>query len=247
MSPGLILFLITLLVLIFFIFAAWKASRRSEEKIAALEVQLEEARTQGPSPLADVLPRISDYLRHSVAKPIQEGLEQGGEELRIRADEALAAVEDMEFFVEDRDLELQAQNVHDAVQEVAAEYTEEFDVTVKIRNTDTALRANIAPEAFKDAVYLVLVNAGRFGRGNPVEVSLDSSGNQVVLRIRDHGPGFTEEALRRGTDPFYTTEQGALGMGLAHASRLLREHDGEVRLGNSPRGGGEVELRLPRV
>lgn len=247
MGPSTILFLITLILLVLVAWAGWSASRRSEEKIAALEAKLETGGAGGPDPLADALTRISDHLNHAVAAPLQEGLERGGEELRARADEALAALEDMSFFVEEQKVELEPHGLHPVLQEVAREYTDAFDVSIKIRNTDSSLRANIEPEAFKDAVYLVLVNAGRFGRGNPVEVTLESSGDQAVLRVRDHGPGFSEEALQRGAEAFFTTEPGALGMGLAHASLLLREHAGELRLGNSPRGGGEVELRVPKL
>lgn len=271
--PLLILLLVLVLVLVLFVSAARKASRRSEERIAALEAELEVAKRpsvapspedvpaahvppragpasagrEGPELAGDALARISDFLRHAVAAPLREGLDRDDAELRELADEALAALEDMDFFAEEREDERHPANLYDLLQDVAEEYSEESDVMVKFRDGDTTLRASVAPEAFKDAVYLVLANAGIFGRGNPVEVTVESAGGDASIRFRDHGPGFTDEALRRGTEPFYTTEEGALGMGLTHAARTLEAQGGELLLGNSPRGGAEVELRLPKL
>jgi signal transduction histidine kinase len=244
MEPSLILFLIMLLALAFFMWSNWTLRNRNRETIAEMEARPVPGDT-GEDTFKTALARISEYLRHSVAAPLQEGLERGGAELAERADEALGAVEDMEFFVEERDLDLETVDVRAALQEVAGEYMNEFDIVVKLRAPDAAVHARLAPEAFKDAIYLLLVNAGRFGRGNPVEVTLETRGGATAVRVRDHGSGFSEEALARGAEPFYTTEKGALGMGLAHAARLVRQQGGELRLGNSPRGGGEVEVRLP--
>ena len=47
------------------------------------------------------LSRIAQYLRHRVESPLLEGLDGGVEGLRRAADEALGAVEDLEFFLED--------------------------------------------------------------------------------------------------------------------------------------------------
>ena len=47
------------------------------------------------------LTRIAQYLRHRVESPLLEGLDGGAARLRSAADEALGAVEDLEFFLED--------------------------------------------------------------------------------------------------------------------------------------------------
>ena len=63
--------------------------------------------------------------------------------------------------------------------------------------------------------------------------------------ISDSGPGFSEEALRRGLDPFFTTKGASgSGLGLAMVYDSTKLAGGEVRLSNGPRGA-VVTLRLP--
>src|SRR5690606_36096400 len=103
----------------------------------------------------------------------------------------------------------------------------------------------IAPEPFKDAVYFVLVNAGRFGGGRTVDVDVAEIGqDQAEVRIRDSGPGFTSEALLRAFQPFWTSDDDALGLGLTQARRLLSAQDGAIEIRNLGEGGAEAVITI---
>jgi len=193
-----------------------------------------------------VLRRVMGYLKEQVAAPLSRGLEGDGD-LTVRAMEALDAVEDLGFFAEVRSVGDQAGEVLTRpIQEVVREYTAEFGIPIRLRLPDSSPRARLDAEAFKDALYLLLVNAGRYGGKEPVEVTLEGEGSEVRILIRDRGPGFTPEALERAMEPFYSTEEGALGMGLTHARQVVLAHGGEIRLRNRDGGGGEVEVAIPR-
>ncbi len=171
------------------------------------------------------------------------------DELRIGADEALAAVEDLEFFLEDPPLSRAAEtrNLADLVQEVTREFASQSTVIVKVRAPQEALRIQVESEPIKDALFLILHNAGEFGEGQPVQVTLGSEAGKGRVLIQDNGPGFTADALLRAMDPFYSTSPDGLGMGLPHARRAVNSQGGEVFLRNGEGGGGEVEIRLPLV
>ncbi len=68
----------------------------------------------------------------------------------------------------------------------------------------------------------------------------------VLLSLRDNGPGFSDEALRRAREPFFTTKTSTqgLGLGLAICDTLVRALGGELRMGNSDEGGALIELHL---
>jgi two-component system sensor histidine kinase TtrS len=103
----------------------------------------------------------------------------------------------------------------------------------------------VEPEPIKDAIFLVLHNAGEFGEGQPVQVTLGADGGKAHVRIRDEGPGFSAEALLKAMDPFYSTSPGGLGLGLPHARKVVNSQGGEVFLRNGETGGAEVEIVLP--
>lgn len=201
----------------------------------------------GEGPPESLFRRVTTYLERSVALPLTRGLELGGPALRASAREALDALDDLAFHAEPRPVSDRAlDNLTRVVQEVIREYASEFDNPVRLRAPDAPVRAALDPEAFKDALYMVLVNAGRFGGREPVEVSLEVEGRDTRILVRDRGPGFSAEALERALEPFYSTEPGSLGLGLTHVRQVVLAHGGDLRLRNREEGGGEVEILLPR-
>ncbi|WP_055002659.1 sensor histidine kinase [Pseudomonas coronafaciens] len=77
-------------------------------------------------------------------------------------------------------------------------------------------------------------------------ISAEQTAQGVNLYIRDNGPGFSEEALARAREPFFTTKtrtQG-LGLGLAICDTLMRALGGELLFANHPSGGAVLTLRL---
>jgi CheY-like chemotaxis protein len=66
------------------------------------------------------------------------------------------------------------------------------------------------------------------------------------ITVTDTGPGFTEVALDRALDPFFTTKGDAgSGLGLSMVYDLTKLAGGQVRLENGADGGASVTLRLP--
>ena len=93
-----------------------------------------------------------------------------------------------------------------------------------------------------DALYLVLHNAGRFGGGGTVDVTVVGENGRALVRVRDRGEGFSEEASKRAFDPFYSTTSDGLGLGLPHARKSIEGMGGQIELSNVPDGGAEVEI-----
>jgi len=193
------------------------------------------------------LGRIALYLRHRVESPLLAGLAGSGRELRNGADEALAGVEDLEFFLEDPPgtQEPEVRNLADVVQEVTREFARQSTVLVKVQSPEEPVGVRVEAEPLKDAIFLILHNAGEFGGGKPVEVTLGAQGGKASLWFRDQGPGFTADSLLKAMDPFYSTSPDGLGLGLPHARRAVNSQGGEVFLRNVAGGGAEVEIQLP--
>ena len=194
------------------------------------------------------LKRLAGYLRHRVEMPLLAGLDEGGAGLRSGADAALDAVEDLEFFLEDPPVVpvLETRNVVDLVGEVTREFTGQFTIYVKVDGPQEPLRAQVDPEPLKDALFLILHNAGEFGGGEPVHMTLRKEEARVRIIVRDRGPGFSSEALLHAMDSFYSTSPGGLGLGLPYARMAVKAQGGEVILRNADGGGAEVEIILPQ-
>ncbi len=70
----------------------------------------------------------------------------------------------------------------------------------------------------------------------------------VLVEIADNGPGIPSEIQGRIFDPFFTTKPvgEGTGLGLDIVQRIIRTHQGSVRLESRP-GRTVFQVRLPRV
>lgn len=69
-------------------------------------------------------------------------------------------------------------------------------------------------------------------------------GRQVVLTVRDTGPGMSPDQLARVGKPFYTTKTQGLGVGLALARRIVERFGGALEIDSTPGCGTAVRLTL---
>jgi two-component system sensor histidine kinase CpxA len=114
------------------------------------------------------------------------------------------------------------------------------------------------PELLRSAIENIVRNATRYtAEGTMVDVRLERqatpSGEDVVIRVLDSGPGVPIEALAKIFRPFYRLDDarnrqtGGAGLGLSIADRAVRLHGGQLRASNRPEGGLEVEIRIPAI
>lgn len=103
------------------------------------------------------------------------------------------------------------------------------------------------PVQVEQVLINLFKNAAEAGDGG-AEIELTArveATGETELRVRDHGPGFSDEALKSALLPLYTTKARGSGMGLALCREIVEAHGGSINLSNAPGGGGVVTVRLP--
>jgi two-component system, OmpR family, sensor kinase len=107
------------------------------------------------------------------------------------------------------------------------------------------------PLALRRAVANVVENAIRYGER--ARVDLLASGADCRLEIDDDGPGIPESLQAQVFEPFFRIEgsrnrnTGGIGLGLAAVRAIVREHSGEILIGNRKEGGLKVVINLPVI
>jgi CheY-like chemotaxis protein len=120
-------------------------------------------------------------------------------------------------------------------------------VTLTIRNALPGERLMLDPGLLQDALLNLILNArDACGPEGRIGVTLSAlQGTWAEFAVTDTGPGFSDAALHRGFEPFYTTKgaEGS-GLGLAMVYDMAKLAGGRVVLGNTF-SGARVALRLP--
>jgi len=65
------------------------------------------------------------------------------------------------------------------------------------------------------------------------------------LSIRDSGTGIPPGDLKKLFDPFFSTKEGGLGLGLSIAHRIIDQHHGKIEVESLPGEGTAFHLWLP--
>jgi two-component system NtrC family sensor kinase len=104
------------------------------------------------------------------------------------------------------------------------------------------------PGQLQQVLLALLVNAGdAMPQGGQVSVAVTVEGQEVVMRIRDNGPGIPEELRERIFEPFFSTKEDGqrTGLGLAIAAGIVEQHEGNINVTSYVGKGTEFTIRLP--
>ncbi len=82
--------------------------------------------------------------------------------------------------------------------------------------------------------------------GGTLRITLNRQGlGPIELRFEDEGPGVPPDEVARIFEPFYTTKESGVGMGLAVCARIITAHDGTIRASSRGGGGCSMIVHLP--
>ena len=74
-----------------------------------------------------------------------------------------------------------------------------------------------------------------------------ATGDYIEIRVSDNGTSFSEEALQRAFEPFYTTKgsSSGSGLGLSMVYGFVKQSNGYIRIDGNTGTGADVTLLLP--
>lgn len=139
---------------------------------------------------------------------------------------------------------------------------------VKVRIARNATLPTIMgdPDQLKEAIVNLLINAmdamsaapsqqsshGELGNGGSIRISeevgkLEPYGAVAILRIVDTGPGIEPSVMATLFEPFITTKEEGVGLGLAIAKQIIEEHGGWIHATAEPhlKQGATFVIGLP--
>ncbi len=79
----------------------------------------------------------------------------------------------------------------------------------------------------------------------PAEEEADGAAGFVQLEVQDTGPGIPADHLDRVFNPFFTTRENGVGLGLSLVHNIITAHDGEITVTSTEGSGAAFVISLP--
>ncbi len=230
---------------------AWS---RAQERLAEVQRQAEAERR------LVALGRASSVMAHELRNPLtalkghaQLLVEDLPEPSRAKALRVVEGAERLERlmsvlldFVRDAPLEVRTITPEELVDRALAQVPKER-VRIDLSGAPRAL--SVDAERTSLALHNLLQNAVQASNDEtePVEIRMRGNAHEVVIEVRDHGPGLVRGAEQQIFDPFVTTKARGTGLGLSIARRIAEQHHGTLTGETHGRGGAVFRLVLPVV
>ena len=80
---------------------------------------------------------------------------------------------------------------------------------------------------------------------NRIQVLASPVAEQLLISVRDNGPGIAEGLQDRIFEPFFTTREHGTGLGLAICRELVSRAHGTITLESPRAGGAQFDIRVP--
>ena len=161
-------------------------------------------------------------------------------------------IDSMLSFIRGDSRELVPLFLQDVMQEFEALIRDGLDLgadQLTVTPVDRSVRINGVREDLVGALSNLVCNAIQAsGEAPEIHVAVNAvDAGSIQIRVRDHGPGISDEHLPHIFDPFYTTRAAGTGLGLAVVAMTVNQHGGDISARNHPTGGAEFVISLPML
>ena len=141
-----------------------------------------------------------------------------------------------------------------------------FDINALVRDVETfakpesskkelAVRINLQenlptiqgdPIQIKQAILKILLNAIESSPSrSSITLATERKNSNVSIKVEDQGEGIQPAHRDRIFDPFFSTKEGGIGLGLALASEIIRLHHGQISFTSEVGKGSSFIISLP--
>jgi len=98
------------------------------------------------------------------------------------------------------------------------------------------------------AILNILLNGTEAVKKNQkgiIEIKTEKDENNIVIKIKDNGPGMPEEEINKILNPFYTSKEKGTGLGLYITYKLVKKYNGKIKIESKTGEGTEFTLIFP--
>lgn len=218
----------------------------TQERIAALGRAAAQVAHEVKNPLAGLL-LYSMHLK-SKASNFSEGEAYLVDKIVETINHLINRVEQILGFARPVNLTLHSGNLNKIINDILELLRPQLTANkVDVRlSMDQAAYARIDEASIRGALMNLILNAiEAMSQGGTLSISIDQTDETLRIEIADTGSGIGEEEAKKIFEPFYTTKEQGLGLGMPYARKIIDQHGGTISLRSQPGEGSTISIALP--
>ncbi len=205
-------------------------------------------------PLTAIVHYVGGCLTRLKTSNITDDIITTMQQVAVLAERAGEIIHRLKNFLRNGDTQMQPMQVNTIIEETVALLEPEI---IKLQiNLSLKLTDNL-PLVFVDRIHIIqaILNIAHNAietmstlptkqRSLIIKTQLNPN-NKIAISIRDNGPGIAANVIDKIFNPFFSTKENGMGMGLSISRRIIETHKGNIVFTNHSQNGCEFMLTLP--
>jgi PAS domain S-box-containing protein len=203
-------------------------------------------------PLASVIFNAGGGLRWLGAEPPNlEEVRQALERIKTEGARAGDVIDRIRALARKDPVKVNEFDLNEAIREVIALTRGEIAHSRVTLSTHLAEVAPIRGDRvqLQQVILNLILNAiEAMGDNEPRDLLIetrDKDGQNILVSVSDSGPGLDPATIDRVFEPFYSTKQGGMGIGLSICRSIIEAHQGRIWARNNNARGSTFQFTLP--
>ncbi len=144
--------------------------------------------------------------------------------------------------------EVDARSLIEEVRDLVATQSEQQGVNISVQqNGNGNAKLNADAEQLKTCFSNLMINAVQaMPEGGTLKVTVSPNSSLIGFEFADTGTGIPPEALEQIFEPYYSTKDTGIGLGLPLTKKIIEEHGGEIAVKSEQNKGTIFTVTLPR-
>ncbi|MBN1902136.1 response regulator [Candidatus Sumerlaeota bacterium] len=135
-------------------------------------------------------------------------------------------------------------DVHDSVKARCARQNVQMKIDIPMKLPFVSIDEMSMEEAFLNMIANAL-DAMPEGGHLLIRAYVDVFKSEMVIKFIDSGSGIQPEHLDKVFEPFFTTREDGVGLGMCLVHQIIKRHGGTIKIGSCPHKMTEVQVCLP--
>ncbi|WP_179368367.1 sensor histidine kinase [Candidatus Nitrosotenuis sp. DW1] len=142
-------------------------------------------------------------------------------------------LDDVLHFLKDRTLHLESIGILKILEESLFYIEKPENITIDLPTNDIAIMCD---KTGMQRVFtnIILNSIQAMNNEGTVSIQASEQNDDVVIEVKDTGPGIPDKYMQKIFEPLFTTKKGGTGLGLSICKKIIDEHHGSIVIKNNP-------------